>query len=81
MIRLLKFIFVETVITIFCGCAPAGPVPPMLGVGNIDMLLLVLVAGIGYFIWHRLTVLSSKLEELKKEIEKLKNKTKGGDHD
>ncbi len=83
MTRLPKLIFIGTAVTVLflTGCTPVGPLPPMLGADGMGMLLLVLVTAIGYFIWQRLAAISSRLEALEKEIEKLKNKTKGKDHD
>ena len=77
-----KLILIGIAVTIFlAGCAPVGPLPPILDAGGMGMLLLVLIVAIIYFIWHALATINSKLEALEKEIERLKNKSKGKNHD
>ena len=55
--------------------------PPMFGPGGSGILLFVMVAAVGYFIWRKLTVISSRLESLENDIKSLKNKSKGEGHE
>ncbi len=75
-------IFVGAAGSVFLnGCAPTGPMPPMFGPGGSGILLFVMVAAVGYFIWRKLTVISSRLESLENDIKSLKNKSKGEGHE
>jgi hypothetical protein len=77
-----RLVFVGTAGTVFLtGCASAGPMPPMFGSGGTGILLFVLVAAVGYFIWHKFTAISTRLDSLEKEIRKMKSETKGENHD
>jgi len=82
MSNLPRLIFVGAAGAVFLtGCAPAGPMPPMFGPGGTGILLFVMVAAVGYFIWHKLTVISTRLESLEKDVQSLKNRSKGEDHE
>lgn len=51
---------------------------PMFGPGGTGILLfLVIVAAVGYFIWHKLSVITTRLESLEKDVQCLKNRNKG----
>ena len=63
------------------GCTPTGPMPPMFGLGGTGILLFIIVAAVGFFIWHKLTDISARLESLEKDVRSLKNKSKGEDHE
>lgn len=63
------------------GCASAGPMPPIFGPGGTVILFFVLVAAVGYFIWHKFTVISTRLDSLEKEIRNIKSKKKGVNHE
>ncbi len=63
------------------GCALAGPMPPIFGPGGTAILLLLLVAAVGYFIWHKLTVISMRLDSLEKDIKEVKSEMKGVSHE
>ncbi len=82
MTHLTRSVFMGMAVIVFLGgCAPGGPMPPLFGPGGSGILLFLLVAAVGCFIWHKLTVISTKLDSLEKEIRNMKGETKGGDHD
>ncbi len=80
--NLRRLIFVGAAGAVFLtGCTPTGPMPPMFGPGGTGILLFIIVAAVGYFIWHKLTDISARLESLEKDVRSLKNKSKGEDHE
>lgn len=53
----------------------------MFGPGDMGLVSVVLVVVVGYFIWYKMSSINSRLEALEKEVERLKSKMKGEDHD
>ena len=80
--RLPRLLLIGTAVAVLAtGCAPAGPRPPMFGPGDMGLVSVVLVVVVGYFIWYKMSSINSRLEALEKEVERLKSKMKGEDHD
>ncbi len=63
------------------GCAPGTPMLPIFGPGGTGILLFIIVTFVGYFVWHKFTIINTRLESLEKEIKRMKSETKGGNHD
>ena len=77
-----RIILVGTAGAVFSdGCAPGIPMPHIFGPGGIGVLLFIIVAFVGYFIYYKFTVINTRLESLEEEIRKIKTKTKGENHD
>ena len=55
--------------------------PHIFGPGGSGVLLFIIVVFVGYFIWHKFTVINTRLESLEEEIRKIKSETKGENHD
>ncbi len=79
---LVRLFLVGMVCSIFLtGYASACPMPPIFGPGSREILLFVLIAAVGYFIWHKLTAINTRLDSLEKEIEEVKREMKGVNHE
>jgi len=77
-----RIILVGTARAVFLdGCAPGIPMPHIFGPGGSGVLLFIIVVFVGYFIWHKFTVINTRLESLEEEIRKIKSETKGENHD
>ena len=77
-----RIILVGTAKAVFSdGCTPGIPMPHIFGPGGSGVLLFIIVVFVGYFIWHKFTVINTRLESLGEEIRKIKSETKGENHD
>ncbi len=57
-----RIILVGTAGAVFLnGCAPGTPMPPIFGPGGTGILLFIIVAFVGYFIWHKFTIINTRL--------------------